>query len=360
MKVAYIDESAYTKRHGGSATITTELSNYLNKEGFETTVFSFSKGIKTTIPDKIKLFPNIRELIVLPYIGKKIIPKIEKKYDIIHFSSTTTSAFCKANIPTVITTHCLFSRQTLLFRKLLPYYYKIFFNAGSYYFFKHLEKKSLENIDHVIAPKNDVKDFLIDKFNVPKDKISVICQGVDTNYFKALPSTEEKENYVLFVGRGTVAKGFDTLITASDLINAKVIAVAPHIMRGYISTVKKKKNIELIGKIDHKDIVRLYKKARVFVMPSLSETGPLVTLEAMACGLPIVCTPEGGGDFVGESINGFVTPPRDPKSLAEKVNFILNNKSIERRFGKESRKRAEMFSIQNNVKKTMKIYESLI
>lgn len=360
LEVAYIDELAFTKRHGGSAITTTGLSNYLNKEGFETRVFSFSQGIKTAIPDKIKLFPNIRELIVFPYIGKRIIPTIERKFHIIHFSSTTTSAFYKANVATVLTINCLFSRQTMLCRKLVPYPYKMFFNIGSYSLFKYLEEKSLQNIDHIIAPKVDVKNFLVSELNISENDISVIHQGVDTKLFTPADADKNKENYVLFVGRGTVAKGFDTLIEASNLINAKIVAIAPHIMQCYRGTVKKNEKIILIEKIDRKDIIKLYQKAKVFVMPSLSETGPLVTLEAMACGLPIVCTPEGGGDFVEDGVNGLVIPPREPKSLAEKVNFILDNESIERRFGKESRRRAEAFSLQNTVQKTVKIYESLI
>lgn len=351
MKVAYIDELAGTKRHGGSAAVTVQLAGCIREKGVDTRVFSFAKGMKTVIPDVIKLSPNIRELLVFPYTGRKIIREIEKEYNIIHFSSTTTAAWCRARVPTVVTCHCLFSRQTHFCQELLPYSYKIGFNTVSYSFFTYVEKKSFANCDQIIAPKTAVRDFLIDQLQVSKEKVSVIRQGVDIQFFTP---GGESENYVLFVGRGTITKGFDTVLKASNNINAKIVAVTP-----FMQYQPKTQKISVREKVDTANLKRLYQHAQVFVMPSLSETGPLVTLEAMACGLPIVCTPEGGGDFVEDGVNGFIISPRDPRALAEKVNFILDNPDIQQKFSGESRRKAESFSLQNTVEKTMKVYESL-
>ncbi len=350
MKVAYIDELAGTKRHGGSAAVTVQLAGCIKEKGVDTEVFSFAKGMKTVIPDVIKLSPNIRELLVFWYTGRKIIREIEKEYNIIHFSSTTTSAWCRPRVPTVVTCHCLFSRQTYLCQELLPYSYKIGFNTVSYSFFTYVEKKSFANCDSLIAPKRAVRDFLVDKLQVPEEKVSVIHQGVDVEFF----TPGKSGDYVLFVGRGSIVKGFDTLLKAINNINAKIVVVTP-----FMQYHPKTKKISVIEKVDNTTLKRLYQHAQVFVMPSLSETGPLVTLEAMACGLPIVCTPEGGGDFVEDGVNGFIIPPRDPRALAEKVNFILDNPDIQQKFSGESRRKAESFSLQNTVEKTMKVYESL-
>lgn len=362
IKIAYVDELALSTRHGGSATLTIQLLNQIRDSGeFETELISFHSGINTNIPDKIKLFPNIREIFILPFLGAKFVPSLEKKYDLIHFSSTTTAAFYKSYIPTVLTTHCIFSRQIIIFEKVLPSQYKIFFNRMSYNLFKKLERRSFNNIDHIIVPKISINRFLIDELKIPSDKISIISQGIDIDFFKPASFHLKKDNIVLFVGRGTIAKGFDTLINATDLINANIVAVAPHISRSYKKMAKKKKNLTLITtKLNHNELIKLYQKASVFIMPSLAETGPLVTLEAMACGLPIVCTLEGGGDFVENDVNGFIVHIRNPATLAEKVNYILNNIDIAKKFGKESRKIAESFSIQNTVKKTIEIYKSLI
>lgn len=360
-KIAYVDELAFTKRHGGSATATIKISSCLHElKGFDTEIFSFSNGIKTNIPDKIKFLPNLREIFVFPFIGSKLISNLEKEYDLIHFSSTTTTTFRKSCIPTVLTAHCIFSRQTKILKKSLPLYYNLIFNKMSYNLFKELERRSFKNIDHIIVPKTALKKFLVVELRIPCDKISIIAQGIDTEFFKPLDDQADKDDSVLFVGRGSIAKGFDILIQATDLIKTNIIAVTPHISRLCKRMAEKKRNLTLItSKLDHSELVKLYQKATVFIMPSLSETGPLVTLEAMGCGLPIVCTSEGGGDFVENDINGFVVPNRDLVALAEKVNYILDNKDIAQRFGKESRKRAENFSIRNTAEKTAAIYHSL-
>ena len=70
MRVAFIDECAQTKRHGGVSTWTLRLSQQLQEQKVITKIYSFSDGIETRIPDFIKLFPNVRELMVFPYIGK--------------------------------------------------------------------------------------------------------------------------------------------------------------------------------------------------------------------------------------------------------------------------------------------------
>lgn len=351
MNVAYIDELVGTKRHGGSAAATVQLAKRIQEKGVDTKVFSFSKGMKTVIPDVLKLSPNIRELLVFPYTGRKTIREIEKEYTIIHFSSTTTTAWCRPRVPTVVTCHCLFSRQTHLCQQL-PYLYKIVFNTVSSSFFEYVEKKSFANCDQIIAPKRAVRDFLVNQLQVPEEKVSIIHQGVDTHFFT--PGTES-ENYVLFVGRGSITKGFDTLLKASNNINAEIVAVTP-----FMQHQPKTHQITVLEKTDTPNLKRLYQRAQAFVMPSLSETGPLVTLEAMACGLPIVCTPEGGGDFVKDAQNGFIIPPRDPGALSEKVNFILDNPDIQQKFSEESRRKAESFSLHNTVEKTMKVYKKLV
>ncbi len=359
-KIAYVDELAFTKRHGGSATATTKISSYLRElKGFDTEIFSFPNSIKTNIPDKIKFLPNLREIFIFPFIGNKLISNLEKEFDLIHFSSTTTTAFHNSCIPTVLTTHCIFSLQTKILKESLPLYYNLIFNKMSYNLFKELERRSFENVDHIIVPKTALKKFLIDELRIPCDKISIIAQGIDTEFFKPLDNQSGKDNSVLFVGRGSIAKGFDILIQAADLIKTNIIAVVPRISRLYKRIAEKKRNLTLItSKLDHSKLVKFYQKATVFIMPSLSETGPLVTLEAMGCGLPIVCTSEGGGDFVENGVNGFVVSS-DPVALAEKVNYALDNIDIAQRFGKESRKRAEKFSIRNTIEKTAAIYHSL-
>ncbi len=78
-RIAYVDELAFTRKHGGSATATIKISSYMHEiKTFNTEIFSFSNGIKTNIPDKIKFLPNLREIFIFPFIGNKLISNLEK------------------------------------------------------------------------------------------------------------------------------------------------------------------------------------------------------------------------------------------------------------------------------------------
>ena len=59
MKIAYIDETAFTKRHGGAANWTLQILNYVKYKGVDVEIFSFARGMQNIIPNKIKLFPSL-------------------------------------------------------------------------------------------------------------------------------------------------------------------------------------------------------------------------------------------------------------------------------------------------------------
>ena len=361
MRVAFIDESAHTKRHGGVSTWTLRLSHQLQAQGVGTQIYSFSDGIDTRIPDAIKLFPNIRELAVFPYIGKRVISKLDKKYDIIHLSSPTTSAFCKAQVPMVVSGHCLFSRQTMLFQKYLPFRYKSLFNPISYSCFRYLEAKGLRNADAIIVPKEAFKDFLVHHLNIPASKIGVIKYGVDEELFKPSCDIQAKENVALFVGRGTIAKGFDILLKAADSIRGKIIAVSSRLSKGYRQIVGSKKNFIVKSSLSLKEVIQLYQTAKVFVLPSLTEGSPLSTLEAMACGLPVVCTSEGGGEYIEDGVNGFIIPFRNSQILAEKVNYLFHHSDVAVEFGRKNRKMVEQeLTVSQITSRVVECYKRLL
>ncbi len=101
----------------------------------------------------------------------------------------------------------------------------------------------------------------------------------------------------------------------------------------------------------------------VYVSTSLSDAGiDASTAEAMACGLPVVVTDVADNKkWVDNGVNGFVVPVKDPKSLAEKIIYLLQNEDIRKKFGKINRKIIEE---RNNYYKEMKkmedIYKELI
>ncbi|NLI56859.1 glycosyltransferase family 4 protein, partial [bacterium] len=80
-----------------------------------------------------------------------------------------------------------------------------------------------------------------------------------------------------------------------------------------------------IGEINNSLVPEYLIESDIFVLPSLSEGFPVVVLEAMASGLPVVATNVGGlPEIIQENKNGFLVEPQNPRDLAKKILFLLN------------------------------------
>ncbi len=119
-------------------------------------------------------------------------------------------------------------------------------------------------------------------------------------------------------------------------------------------------NFRLAGFVSYEDLPLYYNAADLFVLPSKSGEGlPLVALEAMACGLPVIATNVGGINEIPVKEFGKLVPPNQPQQLAQAVlEFSVADFS-----GQKSELRArveERFSWDTNVSRLVEIYEELI
>lgn len=361
MNIAYIVEMYKDNPHGGIATWTKRLMDYYTALGIQVQVYAYGAGIETRIPNFIKLVPNVREFLVYPYLGKKNIPVIQEKHDLIHFASPLTAAWQKSKIPGVMSTHYLFSRQADQLSRYLPVQYKLFFNSISYNAFKWFEQKGFQNADMITVCRQAFKDYLKDAMKIPEEKIEVIQYGVDNVKFKPASVASSKEPVALYVGRGSLPKGFDTLVEAAKNIKGRVVAVASRIPKNLAQQAAALQNFEIKTGLSEAELAAEYQKATVFVMPSLSEGAPLTTLEAMASGLPVVCTPEGSGEYIQHEQNGLIFDFKNADLLAEQVNYLFENSSLAEKFGKRNRVKVDSeLTLPIIADKIMKIYQRLL
>ncbi|HEX9971119.1 MAG TPA: glycosyltransferase family 4 protein [bacterium] len=106
---------------------------------------------------------------------------------------------------------------------------------------------------------------------------------------------------------------------------------------------------------------QLYQNASVYVMLSLTEGSPITTLEAMACGLPVVCTPEGSGEYIEDGVNGFIFPFKDANKLAEQVNYLFEHRDLAHEFGAFNRTKVETeLTLPVIAKQIQTIYEDVL
>ncbi|MDZ7264731.1 MAG: glycosyltransferase family 4 protein, partial [candidate division KSB1 bacterium] len=341
MKIAYIEELFKLVPHGGIAVWSKRLTDYLATAGHEVRIFSYSDGIDNPLPAFLNVFPNLREIFIYPVMGKKAVQKLDQQFDLVQCVSPHTLVASKPNIPAVISVHYLISRQAVMLGKYLPKQYKVFFNFFSYHLFRHFEARGFQHADCITVSRQAYKDYLIQRMKVPAEKIRIVKYGIDHEFFRPATTRANDKRMALFVGRGSLPKGFDTLVKAASKIKGQVLAVASQIPKSLQQQISRLPNFEVRTGLSHEELRELYQKATVYVMPSLTEGSPITTLEAMASGLPVVCTAEGSGEYIEDGINGFVVPFKDENQIADRVNYLFEHPELCREFGTFNRQKVE-------------------
>jgi glycosyltransferase involved in cell wall biosynthesis len=110
-----------------------------------------------------------------------------------------------------------------------------------------------------------------------------------------------------------------------------------------------------------RDIPELMACFDIFVLSSLWEGLPRVLPQAMATGLPVVCTRvDGSAEAITDGECGFLVEPSQPRALAERVNMLLSDGELRRRMGETGRERASEYSAPRMVEEIEQLYRRLL
>jgi glycosyltransferase involved in cell wall biosynthesis len=117
-----------------------------------------------------------------------------------------------------------------------------------------------------------------------------------------------------------------------------------------------------LGKIPHSQIRDILSVVDIFLMTSIAEGTPLVILEAMSMGIPVVATDVGGiSEQVANGKTGIVVPPKDVNAIAEAVLYLLENDEIRKQYGIKARERiVKFFSLNKCVEEHKLLYEDIV
>lgn len=120
-------------------------------------------------------------------------------------------------------------------------------------------------------------------------------------------------------------------------------------------------DVEFTGFLDEEAKNRVLTSLDVFVLPSEAEAFPLVCLEAMAAGKPVLATAVGGvPDQVEDGVTGYLVPPGEVGALAERLAVLVSDASLRARMGAAARKRyEERFTVKAMARATWAIYEEV-
>jgi D-inositol-3-phosphate glycosyltransferase len=219
-----------------------------------------------------------------------------------------------------------------------------------------LERALACGVDRVIATSSD-EVFELARLGADHRRLSVVPCGVDVERFSPTGDVAPRGTRprLLSIGRLVPRKGVDDVIRALALVDDAELVVAggpvakeldtdPEVarLRAVAAESGVAERVLFLGQVGRDAVPALIRSADVVVCTPWYEPFGLVPLEAMACGRPVVAAAVGGlVDTVVDGVTGWLVPPRQPATLADALNALVNDVNSRVEFGKAGRLRVE-------------------
>lgn len=195
---------------------------------------------------------------------------------------------------------------------------------------------------------------------VPPDRVRVVPNGVPDPGAPERPADEARPFTVLYLGQLSDLKGVDDLVSAFASVqaaHARLILAGDWLTRrdeqrilAAIAASPARDRIHFVGPVDRRAKARRLGEADVLVLPARSHEGqPLVILEAMAAGLPVIATRRGAiPDMVSDGDTGLLIPENDRPALTDALDRLAADPALRQRMGREGRRRwSEEFTAEH-------------
>jgi glycosyltransferase involved in cell wall biosynthesis len=262
---------------------------------------------------------------------------------------------------TILTTHTLQESVTYIERKKLRFLIYPLYLA------------SLRNLDHIIAlTQRDVN--LLVSMGLKRERITLIPNGLDESKFRKRRSFVNKNGKlkILCVAQFNPNKNFEAVIQVVDKLS-KTFDLEAYIIgaptdQEYLNNIiqlVKDKNLEKIVRIgvsiDNAALVDCYLSCDLFIFLSRVETSPLVILEAMYAGLPIVATKVGSiPEIVKNGVNGFLVSPDNIQQICDCMSKLLKDSTFRKDISMRNKQIAKGYTWSKVALTTDDLYQRLV
>ncbi len=204
------------------------------------------------------------------------------------------------------------------------------------------KQQEIELADHIFVASSISRRSLLE-VGVPAEKITTIPYGAPIEYFQPQPKPDQLFR-ALFVGQVSARKGVHYLLPAwqqAKLPDAELVLVGRNCFpAGWIEQYSD--DCKYVPSVPHLFLNQYYSSASVFIFPSLVEGFAMVLLEAMACGIPIITTPNTAGpDIITDGVEGFIIPIRNVGAIEEKLEWCYSHPQELAEMGRAARRKAE-------------------
>jgi glycosyltransferase involved in cell wall biosynthesis len=236
-----------------------------------------------------------------------------------------------------------------------------------------VSKYMILNADAISSVSNNISQML-DNIYGNKENIYLIHNGIDQTIYK--PETfSQRKRTILFVGRLEEPKGIEIVEKTipkilKDHPDIKFIFAGKTLK--YKNTQKTweehlnenlpKENLIFLGPISTQQIVHNYQNCLLSIFPSFFEGGGAASLEAMACGCPVIATRQGGFlESIDHEIDGLLIPINDPVALENAIRRLLKDDALRENISINAvQKITTKFNLKKVTEQTIQLYERIL
>lgn len=205
---------------------------------------------------------------------------------------------------------------------------------------ERLFRVALQECDRIFAISRLAVDLLVNRFSAPRERVVLNRLFLDMSVWSDRPPVR-----VITVGRFEPQKGFDYLFKAAVLlkdvdVEFVVVGFGPLDVRALAREIGVHERVVFFDKLDQAQLRLLYQSCDIYCLPSIShpEQGmegiPVVLMEAMACGLPVVATRAGA---VPEIVSDIIVDEKSPEALASAIRYLAEHGDVRSLQGRDNR-----------------------
>lgn len=235
----------------------------------------------------------------------------------------------------------------------------------------------IKHAKRIIAVSEFTKKDVIERFGADPQKIVVAEHGFDRSHYRPRKKGEKVNSirilklrpYILFVGRIEKKKNIDGLLEAYRIIKTRSTKSYKLVLIGkpgfgheqFQDQVRRfpsfiRHDVHFLGWVGEEETAEFYRNAALFVFPSHFEGFGIPVIQAMASGVPVVCSnttslPEVAGDAA------LLVDPHDPKIIASAMQKALEDRSLRKSLIKKGLRRVRKFSWEKSARKTLRVLE---
>lgn len=229
----------------------------------------------------------------------------------------------------------------------------------------YLEKRCFKNSKKIIANSNMIKNQIISSYNIPKEKITVIYNGINIKPLQSYKDTKQEfslknEKIILYIGSGFERKGVKEAIEIASKLKSKIklIIIGKEKKLNYYKNLASSLKVNAIFTGARSDVDKFYSMSDIFLFPTHYEPFSNVVLEAMNFYNAVFTTKQNGASEILDPF--FIMKTPQDYSIIAKIDALLNNPEKLAKVKEENYKIVQNFTIEKNAKETMKvIYETL-